>query len=471
MSESGPVLMLFRQDLRLDDNPALRAAADSGRPVICAFILDDEEGPWAWGGASRWWLHHSLAALDGQLHLLGGRLVYRRGPLKDVLPQLVTETGCGTVFWNTRLKPHASACDEETAALLGERGIRVRTHLAALMIEPDALATGQGKPYQVFTPYWKKFIATPRVPRPLDAPTRLNPVPQPDGPPLESLELLPTIPWDGGLQEMWNPGAEAAKVLLQRFLKDPLEHYDEGRDRPAVDGTSRLSPHLHWGEISPRRLWHVCHGRPGAEPWLRQLVWREFAYQMLHHFPHTPDHPLREEFAAFPWDGDPAWLSAWQKGETGYPLVDAGMRQLWHTGWMHNRVRMVVASFLIKHLLRPWQEGARWFWDTLVDADLANNTFGWQWTAGCGADASPYFRIFNPISQGRKFQAEEYIRQWVPQLRRVPDKLLHEPWTGSQAALGQAGIRLGRDYPRPIVDHKEARQRALDSYRQMKAGS
>jgi deoxyribodipyrimidine photo-lyase len=339
------------------------------------------------------------------------------------------------------------------------------------MIEPDALATGQGKPYQVFTPYWKKFTATPRVPQPLDAPSRLNAAADPGGPPLEALELLPTIAWDRGLQEMWNPGAEAAKVLLQRFLKGPLERYDGERDLPAIDGTSRLSPYLHWGEISPRRLWHVCHGRPGAEPWLRQLVWREFAHQMLHHFPHTPEQPLREEFAAFPWDGDPALLPAWQKGRTGYPLVDAGMRQLWHTGWMHNRVRMVVASFLVKHLLLPWQEGARWFWDTLVDASLANNTFGWQWTAGCGADAAPYFRIFNPISQGQKFQASDYIRQWVPELKRVPDKLLHEPWTGSRAGLEQVGVKLGKDYPRPIVDHKQARQRALDSYQQMKSGS
>jgi deoxyribodipyrimidine photo-lyase len=259
--------------------------------------------------------------------------------------------------------------------------------------------------------------------------------------------------------------------LWSQFDAEKMRLYSELRDLPACRGTSRLSPHLHWGEISPRQLWHQGRGMRGSEAFLRQLVWREFAHHLLHHFPHTAEEPLRPQFASFPWDGDPDLLVAWQKGQTGYPLVDAGMRELWHTGWMHNRVRMVSASFLVKHLLLPWQLGAAWFWDTLVDASLANNTFGWQWTAGCGADAAPYFRIFNPMTQGKKFDPEgEYIRRWVPELARLPDKLIHEPWLGTRAVLEHLGVKLGTTYPHPVVDHALARQRALDSYRRMQAG-
>ncbi len=468
---ASSVMVWFRQDLRLADNLALSAAAATGRPLVPVFILEDDQD-YPWGGASYWWLHHSLAALRDDLARLGAHLVLRRGNPRQVLPALARECGAGAVFWNQRHEPSFAAVDQEVQAALATEGTQVHEFLAGLLAHPEALATGQGKPYQVFTPYSKKFLQTQIIDPPLPAPDHLaGNEDRLSSLKLEALELLPQVAWDGGLRETWEPGESGARGQCALFGSKEMRLYQERRDLPACRGTSRLSPHLHWGEISPRQVWHQAAGVPGSEAFLRQLVWREFAHHLLHHFPHTSHEPLRPQFAHFPWDGDPDLLEAWQKGQTGYPLVDAGMRELWHTGWMHNRVRMVTASFLVKHLLLPWQLGAEWFWDTLVDASLANNTFGWQWTAGCGADASPYFRIFNPMTQGKKFDPRgEYIRRWVPELEQLPDKLVHEPWLGSAAVLDHLGVKLGETYPRPVVEHAWARQRALDSYHRMQAG-
>jgi deoxyribodipyrimidine photo-lyase len=465
-----PTVVWLRQDLRLADNPALTAAAATGAPVLPVFILEDDL-PWSGGAASRWWLHHSLDRLAADLQARGLPLILRRGPAAETLPALVRQSRAKTVHWNRRYEPSSAAADSRLTAALAQAGVTVQTHAAALLCEPQALTTGQGGPYQVFTPYSRKFLGAVKVPPPLPSPeSAARPASLPGTLDLAELQLLPRVDWAAGLRDAWNPGEGGASALLDRFLAGPLTGYGRQRDLPAIDGTSRLSPHLHWGEISPRQVWHGVLRRGGGpdDPFLRQIVWREFAHHLLHHFPHTTDAPLREKFAAFPWDGDPGLLPAWQQGRTGYPLVDAGMRQLWHTGWMHNRVRMVVASFLVKHLLLPWQEGARWFRDTLVDADLASNTFGWQWAAGCGADAAPYFRIFNPTAQGKRYDVQgDYIRRWVPELAKLPARLIHEPWTAPPSVLKHLGLRLGKDYPRPIIEHGFARRRALDSLKRM----
>ena len=490
---SSATIVWFRRDLRLDDNPALVAAVRRGGPIVPVFIWDPREGKnWVPGAAARWWLHQSLAALDAELRRYGSRLVIRAGDALARLQDLARETGSDTVFWNRRYEPATRQSDKRITAALRREGFAVETFNAALLFEPDEVTNKSGRPFQVFTPFWRACMERPPS-DPLAAPTRLpGPRRWPESSRLSELELEPTIDWTGGIRAVWQPGWRGAGANLTRFLEKSLSNYATDRDRPGIAGTSRLSPHLHFGEISPRRVWHAVSqwlgqtsgsGRRGdgspaqrgrqaletrrtaAEAYLRQLVWREFAYHLLHHFPHTAEHPFRTEFAAFPWARNARALRAWQRGRTGYPLVDAGMRQLWTTGWMHNRVRMVVASFLTKHLLIAWETGARWFWDTLVDADLANNTFGWQWTAGCGADPAPYFRIFNPVSQGEKFDPDgDYVRQWVPELAALPPPWIHRPWEASSAALTDAGVKLGQTYPNPIVDHAEARERALAAF-------
>ncbi len=473
------VIHWFRQDLRLEDNPALSAAASSGRPMLALYILD-EETPEAWspGSASRWWLHHSLAALDAGLRARGSRLILRRGRTTDILPQLVAETGASQVTFTRAYEPSNAAIETEIDRAGTALGVTVSRFGGNLLVEPEAVRTRAGEPFKVFTPYYKACLAAPPPKSPLPAPKA---IPAPKAYPaterLEDWDLLPTGPdWAGGLREAWVPGETGAAESLERFLDNVVAAYGAERDRPDRTGTSRLSPHLHFGEISPRTVWHRATlfaeangAAAGAQAFLRELVWREFCHHLLHHWPELPEAPFRSDFARFSWREDTDGLRAWQKGRTGYPLVDAGMRELWHTGWMHNRVRMIAASFLVKDLLIPWQQGEAWFWDTLVDADLANNAAGWQWVAGCGADAAPYFRVFNPVLQGEKFDPEgTYVKRWLPELAGLPEKFVHRPWSAPAATLDGAGVVLGETYPWPIVDHAVARRRALDALARLK---
>lgn len=470
-----PVIVWFRRDLRLEDNPALKAALERGAPLIPVCIHDPEgEGDWAPGAASRWWLHHSLDALDRSLRQRGSRLVLRSGDTIAQLLSLVRELKPAALFWNKRYEPAALEQERKLKERLGE-GLEMQAFNASLLFEPGAVMNRQGGPFQVFTPFWRHCLEKEFQP-PLLLKTRSFPAPTswPEGAALDSLELLPRLGWAASFSSEWKPGEAGAAASLGSFTRTALETYAEGRDLPYTRGTSRLSPHLHFGEIGPRQIVAALRKRSedsGVFPdskdtqrFLAELGWREFASHLLHHFPRTPSEPLREAYARFPWARDPEGrlLKAWQEGRTGYPIVDAGMRELWATGWMHNRVRMIVASFLVKHLLLPWQAGSRWFWDTLVDADLAANTLGWQWSAGCGADAAPYFRIFNPTLQGAKFDPEgSYVRRWVPELARLPVSFVHQPWKATPVVLGEAGVRLGVDYPLPVVEHSQARRAAL----------
>ncbi|MBM3873875.1 MAG: deoxyribodipyrimidine photo-lyase [Verrucomicrobia bacterium] len=479
----SPTILWFRQDLRLQDNPALAAAIERGGAILPVYILDESgEGGWALGGASRWWLHGSLAALDASLRERGLRLILARGESAAVLRELIAQTGADAVFWNRRYEPASIARDSAIKSELGGRGIDVRSFNASLLFEPQTIANKQGRPFQVFTPYWRHCLTLP-VNSPVAV--RHGPWPAPErwpaSLPLAALGLRPSIPWDRGFHGAWTPGEAGARERLAGFLRGPVTDYGETRDRPSVEGVSRLSPHLHFGEIGPRQVWAaaaelgrtrgIFPANAGVAKFLAEVGWREFAHHLVYHFPQTPEQPLRSEFARFPWRADPGGhlLKAWQRGRTGYPIVDAGMRQLWATGWMHNRVRMIVASFLVKHLRLSWTHGARWFWDTLVDADLASNTLGWQWSAGCGADAAPYFRIFAPVLQGEKFDAEGvYVRHWCPELSRVPARFLHQPWTAPETVLTAAGVQLGKSYPRPVVDHAEARAEALRAFQSLR---
>jgi deoxyribodipyrimidine photo-lyase len=470
---AGAILLWLRQDLRLADNPALDAAcaaAAAGAAVVPVFTWSpEEEGAWPPGAASRWWLHHSLAALDGELRARGSCLVLRRGPIVPALLELARETGAAAIHWNRRYEPAGRAQGEALRQAAEGAGLAARSFNGALLAEPWEIATGEGRPYQVFTPFWKAFTARgePAAPRPAP-PAIPAPAAWPRSEPLEALGLLPRRDWAGGIRAAWSPGEAGARRQLARFLDDALADYAEDRNRPDREGSSRLSPFLHFGEISPRQVWHavrraesVAGGRGatrGAESYLRELGWREFAYHLLFHFPRTPDSPLRSEYADFPWREDPALQRAWRRGRTGYPFVDAAMRQLWRTGWMHNRTRMVVASFLVKDLLISWSEGARWFWNTLVDADLANNTLGWQWAGGCGADAAPFFRVFNPVTQGIRFDPDgDYVRTFVGELEGIAGPGVHEPW----AVPGGLPALAGGRYPERVVDHGMARERAL----------
>ncbi|EDY83832.1 deoxyribodipyrimidine photolyase family [Verrucomicrobiia bacterium DG1235] len=469
MSDASPVIVWFRRDLRLADNPALSEALASGEPVLPVYVFDEEgEGDSPDGAASKWWLHHSLASLDESLKGLGSRLVLLRGSSKSALVELCREMGARAVFWNRRYEPAVVERDTEIKKSLVDCGVQARSFNGSLMQSPLSVANKSGTPFKVFTPFWK-HIQNLSTRTPLAKPDALTtPKSLPKGESLESFELLPRLSWADGFNEEWIPGEKGAEKALSLFAKGGAAKYAKDRDTPSVRGVSRLSPHLHFGEISPNQIWHALD-RKKHEPYLRQIAWREFAHHLLFHFKDTPSEPLRPEFAAFPWTRNPGWLKAWQTGQTGYPIVDAGMRELWQTGWMHNRVRMIASSFLVKHLLQPWQDGAAWFWDTLVDADLANNTMGWQWVAGCGADAAPYFRIFNPITQGERFDGDgTYTRRWMPELARLPNKYLFKPWEAPAALLEKAGVDLGGNYPMPIVDHGKARKAALDAYAEMR---
>lgn len=476
--DSNPLTIVwFRQDLRIEDHPALLAAGNRGA-VLPLYIADDNaEGNWKMGSATKWWLHHSLKSLNADLKKIGLTLIIRSGNSLKVLNQLIDETGASAVYWSRRYEPLSLDRDTKVKAELLKAEIDAQSFNSALMYEPWTIVNKQGKPFQVFTPFWKSCLNQSSPEKPLPAPTKFyQPALIIKNLAIDDLKLLPTIHWDKGIKKTWVPGTAEAKKHLTHFLKGPILDYKENRDLPAIEGISRLSPYLHFGEISPRMIWHAAfEAHQGitdkVECYLRQLGWREFANHLLYHFPQTPELPLRKDFMEFPWKENVKHLQAWQKGMTGYPFVDAGMRQLWHTGWMHNRMRMVVGSFLVKDLLISWTHGAKWFWDTLVDADLANNTLGWQWVGGCGADAAPYFRIFNPIIQGEKFDtAGDYVRKWVPELAGLPDQWIHKPWEAPGLILRQAGVVLGKNYPYPVVEHAKARAEALAAFSSIRHG-
>ncbi|HSN71597.1 MAG TPA: deoxyribodipyrimidine photo-lyase [Steroidobacteraceae bacterium] len=475
-------IVWLRRDLRLDDNPALDWASRHADELVLAYVhAPDEEDAWAPGAASRWWLHHSLAEFDRQLAGSGQRLVILPGPSLSALLGLAESLRVDFVCWNRLYEPAIVARDKEVKSALREQGVDARSFKGALLVEPWEVETAQGEPYRVFTPFWRACQShleqlTPALARParLAAPARL-----PRTLSVDDLGLLPGIRWDTGLAATWQPGETGAHAALDRFISSAAADYGDGRNRPDQHSTSRLSPHLHFGEISPRRVLAAINGtefrgraRDSAASFVRELGWREFAHHLLYHFPQTPTAPLDQRFAEYPWRDDAAAIEAWQRGATGYPIVDAGMRELWQTGWMHNRVRMIVASYLTKNLQVHWLEGARWFWDTLVDADLANNTLGWQWTAGCGADAAPYFRVFNPVLQAERHDPDRaYLRRWIPELAKLPDTWIHRPWEAPAEILASAGVELGTTYPRPLVDLRDSRSRALAGYQAIRKAS
>jgi deoxyribodipyrimidine photo-lyase len=472
-------LLWFRRDLRLSDNPAFQAALKDATRLIPLYIHSPkEEAPWQPGAASRWWLHHSLAALHESLLKRGSKLILAQGDSRKILERLSRQEKVTRICWNRLPEPANQRRDANLQKILSKQGLVVTEHETCRLTQGPPLKTASGTPYRVFTPFWKALQGQGLLTgRPGGVPKTLPPLPDTiASEPLDSLKLLPTVGWDQAFHGYWKPGELGAMQRFKQFLKRAIEDYPEWRDRPDLMGTSRLSPHLHFGEIGPRQLLKgiaahrdAVSGRGGrgsdGTPWLRQLAWREFATYLLEHFPDTPQTPFDPRFQDFPWLDTTLTreqLERWQQGQTGIPIVDAGMRELWHTGWMHNRMRMIVASLLTKNLGIHWLEGARWFWDTLVDADLANNTLGWQWCAGCGADAAPYFRIFNPVRQGKTFDPQgDYIRYWVPEIAALPDKQLNTPWEADKKTLSQAGIRLGQEYPMPIVDLITTRQSAL----------
>ncbi len=469
------VIVWFRKDLRLDDNPAWKRAVDSGRPVVPVYILDEKAGgDWAFGAASKWWLHHALTDLSRQLEAVGSGLILRKGESGEELKQLVDEIEAGSVYWNRCYEPWRVKEDSRLKSALQDAGVEAWSGNASLLREPWEISNQQGGAYKVYTPFSKACAQKKPNKQPVESGDGQPAEPEswPESTGLPELKLLPEIPWDSGLEKAWNPTREGALDRLREFLKDAVGEYKDKRNLPGEDGTSRMSPYLHWGQIGPREIeaqLSEVPDSPGKATYYNELVWREFAYHVLYHFPDTPDEPLQPAYSDFPWEHDASMLKAWQKGQTGYPILDAGMRELWQTGWMHNRVRMIAASFLVKHLLHSWKEGARWFWDTLVDADLASNTLGWQWAGGCGADAAPYFRIFNPIIQGKKFDPEgDYIRTYVPELEKVPNAKLHTPWELSEAEQSEYGCVLGKDYPLPVIEHGEGRDRALKALQAMK---
>ena len=475
MSSPAPVILWFRQDLRLADNPALNDAVKSGAPVIPVYILDnDNPGPWKMGGASRWWLHHSLNALSESL---SGNLFCYRGDARTVLADLAKSTKASAVVWNRCYEPWRVKRDTEIKLLLEESSVEAKSFNSSLLFEPWIIKKEDGTPYKVFTPYFRRgCMNASQPPEPLPAPKKIIFADKPARSiSIDALTLLPVKPeprWDKQLEPYWTIGEKGAKKRFVHFLDKGLRGYKEGRNNPAEDHVSRMSPYLHFGEISPRTLWHDVRARMVAnhvetdgDHFLSELGWREFSHSLLYFNHDLPTEPLQKRFNAFPWVKDDRSLRAWQRGMTGYPIVDAGMRELWQTGYMHNRVRMIVGSFLVKDLLLHWSEGEKWFWDCLVDADLANNAASWQWIAGCGADAAPYFRIFNPTGQGEKFDPQgDYVRRFCPELSGLPNDLIHRPWEAPPLLLKEAGVTLGKTYPKPIVDHKLAREKALTAF-------
>jgi len=467
-------LVWFRNDLRLADNPALAAGIDSGA-ILPVFVLDPAA---RWGGASLWWLHHSLASLARDCAARGATLILRRGDSTAIIPALAREIGAAAVHVGRSHEPWLRDVDRAVAAALKSDGIAFERHRSALMFGPEQITNKSGGVYGVYTPFSRACFEAFTVRPPIDAPRRIDAIGEVAGDALDDWHLLPTRPdWAGGLRETWQPGEAGAHKRLTDFLDTGLDDYDRQRNLPGAPGTSMLSPHLHWGEIAIDAVWRAAEATKtrrteGRQTFLKELVWREFAAYLLWHNDTLDTVPMRAQFADMPWRDAPDELGAWQRGQTGIPIVDAGMRQLWQTGWMHNRVRMITASFLIKHLLIPWQDGEAWFWDCLVDADAASNAASWQWVAGCGADAAPYFRIFNPVLQGLKFDPQgEYVRRFVPELARLPNEIIHAPWDAGDEALHKAGVNLGKTYPRPLIDLATGRDRALAAYKSIGAAS
>jgi deoxyribodipyrimidine photo-lyase len=477
-----PCIVWFRDDLRLSDHPALHAASKTGRPVICLYVFDEPPGApdgRPLGGAARWWLAQSLRALQKSLNAAGASLLLRKGPAASIIIELARTTGADAVFWNEIAQAPQQAVAGQLAAALKEIGVASQSFPGDLLAAPANIRNKDNRGLRVFTPFWRRVQALGDPPKPLPAPDRVCPGPNLGGETLESWRLEPVRPdWAGGLRESWTPGELAGQQRLDEFFRGDVAGYASQRDRLDHAGTSRLSPHLRFGEISPRQVWHAAHFAASErhhlladiDKFLSELGWREFCRHLLFDVPDLATRNLRPAFDTFPWRHDDKALRAWQRGQTGYPVVDAGMRELWHTGVMHNRVRMVVASFLVKHLLIDWREGEQWFWDTLVDADPGSNPANWQWVAGSGADAAPYFRVFNPVLQGEKFDPDGvYVRRWVPELAALPAGLIHRPWSAGPLELRGAGVDLGKTYPEPIIDHRIGRERALKAYAKVRA--
>lgn len=472
-SSPPPWIVWFRDDLRLSDHPALDAAVRAGAPVLCLFILDDA-GSRPLGGAARWWLARSLRALQHSLAERGATLVLRRGSSARIIADLARALGAAAVVWNEiEIEPQRAVADE-VAAALAALGVTVQRCRSDLLAPPAQIRNKDGRGLRVFTPFWKRLLALGAPAEPLPAPAALPPAPSTRSDAIEDWQLEPTRPdWAGGLRKVWTAGEAAAQARLADFLTTGIAGYAAGRDYPGRDATSRLSPHLRFGEISPRQVWHAARFAAAARPaiardvdkFLSELGWREFCRHLLFDHPDLAHRNLQPAFDAFPWRRDKTGLRAWQQGRTGYPIVDAGMRELWHSGVMQNRVRMVTASFLVKHLLIDWRAGEAWFWDTLLDADPGSNPANWQWVAGCGADAAPYFRVFSPILQGEKFDPDgDYVRRWIPELAALPTRLIHQPWSATPLERAAAGVSLGESYPMPIVEHRAGRARALAAY-------
>ncbi|HLY57348.1 MAG TPA: deoxyribodipyrimidine photo-lyase [Stellaceae bacterium] len=471
LPSAAPAIVWFRDDLRLEDNPALNAAAASGRPLLCLYVHDETAGgSRPLGGAARWWLHGSLAALDASLTRTGGGLAILRGAAAEIVPAIVRETAAEAVFWNRRYDAPGRETDARLKATLRDAGVRAESFNGHLLWEPWTVTSRAGAPFRVFAAFWRAVRQLGEPPRPEPAPAALRCHAVPESVRarcvgLGDLALEPSSPdWAGGLREAWGRGEAAGRARLVEFVDAGLEDYAAARDRPGESATSRLSPYLRFGNLSARQVWHAATAQASGK-FLEELGWREFSYHLLYHHPDLACRNLQPQFDAMPWRSDGTALRAWQRGLTGYPIVDAGMRELWATGWMHNRVRMIAASFLAKHLLIDWREGEAWFWNTLVDADPANNPASWQWVAGSGTDAAPYFRIFNPVLQGERFDPDgRYVRRWVPELAALPSQTIHQPWADT-------GRPLGRTYPSPIVDHGKARRRALAAWQAIRVAA
>lgn len=459
-------LVWLRNDLRLSDNPALLAACESGGRVIALYIHETDERVRTPGSAARWWLNQSLESLGQALGKKGILLLVRSGEAAEVLDAIIVEEGVEAVHWNRRYAASEREVDQDIKASLRERGLSVSSHPGNVLAEPWTIATGQGKPYSVFSPFWKT-LRDSRIDQPRPAPDKLG-----EAVSAKAYDRSYDAPaWSRKFEGRWAIGEAAAQKRLHDFLDERLEGYPEGRDFPGRDVTSLISPHLRFGEISARQVWYAAlaqveakpETKPAADKFLSELAWRDFSYHQLYHRPDIATVPMQARYGAMPWQEDDRAEAAWQRGQTGIPIIDAGMRELWHTGYMHNRVRMLAASFLTKNLLVDWRRGERWFWDCLVDGDIANNPASWQWVAGCGLDAAPYFRIFNPVIQGQRFdEAGDYVRKWVPELENLPDKWVHNPYEAPASIVREAGIVLSETYPLPLVDLKTSRQRALD---------